>query len=94
LGHYDYDEFEPAPVSRDKTQTKMLDDWYIYEGELSNDQRCGRGARLILKHKLKYYVGQLYEGYWKDDKLDGHGRLIWSDGDHYIGNWKKNREHG
>ena len=31
--------------------------------------------------------GSTYHGYWKNDMAEGHGRLIFSFGDAYIGEW-------
>ena len=31
---------------------------------------------------------------WKDDKANGKGRLIHSNGDVYEGQWKDDRQHG
>jgi hypothetical protein len=36
----------------------------------------------------------MYEGYWKDNKAHGHGRLIHSDGDVYDGMWAEDKAHG
>lgn len=38
--------------------------------------------------------GSLYEGYWKNDKANGRGRLIHADGDVYEGEWKDDKAHG
>ena len=31
--------------------------------------------------------GRKYDGEWKDGKQNGHGKMIWSDGQIYDGNW-------
>ena len=36
----------------------------------------------------------MYEGYWKDNKANGKGRLIHADGDVYNGFWKDDKAHG
>jgi len=36
----------------------------------------------------------VYEGYWKEDKANGRGRLIHADGDIYDGYWKNDKAHG
>ncbi len=41
------------------------------------------------RNKTKRYVG-----YWKDDKANGHGRLIQTDGDVYEGDWLHDKTHG
>lgn len=35
--------------------------------------------------------GSRYEGYWKQDKANGRGRLIHADGDVYEGDWKDDK---
>jgi hypothetical protein len=36
----------------------------------------------------------LYEGYWKNNKFSGRGRLIKANGDVYDGEWKDDEQHG
>ena len=31
---------------------------------------------------------------YRNDKRDGHGRLMWNDGAYYVGNWKKDKRNG
>ena len=31
---------------------------------------------------------------YKQDKREGYGRLIWSDGAYYLGEWKKDKRSG
>ena len=38
--------------------------------------------------------GSLYEGYWKDAKANGKGRLIHADGDVYVGTWRDDKADG
>ena len=38
--------------------------------------------------------GSIYEGYWKNSKTTGNGRLIHADGDVYDGQWKDDKAHG
>lgn len=38
--------------------------------------------------------GSIYDGYWKNDKANGRGRLIHADGDIYDGYWKDDKAHG
>lgn len=35
-----------------------------------------------------------YEGYWRNDKANGHGKLVHADGDVYEGDWKDDKAHG
>lgn len=34
-----------------------------------------------------WLIGSVYEGYWKDNKAHGAGRLIHDNGDVYEGQW-------
>ena len=35
-----------------------------------------------------------YEGEWVNDKPEGYGKFIYSDGEYYIGEWKNGLRHG
>ncbi len=35
-----------------------------------------------------------YEGEYKNDKKDGHGKFTWADGRVYDGEWKNGKQHG
>lgn len=35
-----------------------------------------------------------YEGYWRNDKANGRGKLVHADGDVYEGDWKDDKAHG
>ena len=53
----------------------------IYIGEFNEKkQREGKGIQI-------WNDGSKYEGYWKNDKANGRGRLIHSYGDVYEGEW-------
>jgi len=53
-----------------------------YRGQLALTNREGRGTYLTKEH--------LYEGYWKNNKMNGQGRLILSDSSVFEGNFKNN----
>ena len=36
----------------------------------------------------------VYQGSWKDDMKNGHGRLDYKNGDYYEGNWENNEFSG
>ena len=38
--------------------------------------------------------GDLYDGEWYQDKIQGKGHYIWKNQDSYIGQWEGNRRHG
>jgi hypothetical protein len=59
-----------------------------YDGDLNS-----RGER----HGFGIFVadnGNEYEGDWKNDKREGHGKAKYNTGDVYIGSWKKCKRHG
>lgn len=60
-----------------------------YEGEWNEatNMRDGRGVQT-------WVDGSLYEGFWKNDKANGQGRLIHADGDVYEGEWRDDKAHG
>lgn len=49
--------------------------------------RDGRGIQV-------WQDGSRYEGYWKNNKANGFGRLIHADGDVYEGEWRDDKAHG
>lgn len=40
----------------------------------------GKGVMILNEYSI-------YEGYWKDNKPSGRGRILYSDGSYYDGNW-------
>lgn len=38
--------------------------------------------------------GSVYEGWWKNDKPNGNGRLVQANGDVYLGNWVDGKANG
>lgn len=92
-----YDELGPhLPPDTDSTNLEFVDlptlgpysygDGATYIGQYKGGLRHGWGS-LIDKDGC-------YEGYWQNDKFDGHGRLIHSNGDVYIGDWMNGIAHG
>jgi hypothetical protein len=59
-----------------------------YEGDFVSGQRHGRGVMVYAAD------GAVYEGEWKKNKQDGHGRKDWGDGIVYEGAWKDDCMHG
>ena len=41
-----------------------------------------------------YDNGDLYEGYWNNDKREGEGKCDYADGDNYKGEWKDDKKDG
>ena len=60
---------------------------YIGEWLVNFKIREGRGCQT-------WPDGSLYEGYWKENKTTGKGRLIHADGDVYEGDWFDDKAHG
>ncbi|MCM1531311.1 MAG: hypothetical protein NC048_05275 [Bacteroides sp.] len=76
-----------------------------YEGNLVNDRRVHYQREWDIDGGVSYYYdnspatmyypnGDTYKGYWKNDKRDGEGVMIWSDGSRYEGHWKDDVMHG
>ena len=61
-----------------KTTDKILASGVKYTGEMSGSMRHGRGTYIAPD-------GGRYEGYFIQDKKEGYGRMIYGDGDVYIG---------
>jgi hypothetical protein len=63
--------------------------YVVYEGEMQNGMRDGRGICL-------YNNNNLYEGEWKKNREHGIGTLMTSDRKRiiYEGAWEKGRMHG
>ena len=49
---------------------------------------------IIGEGKLTYADGDMYEGEWKDGKMEGHGTYYYADGDQYVGDWRDDKRHG
>jgi hypothetical protein len=73
------------PVGTEK-EKKVYENGDVYEGELKDDKRNGKG-------KFVCKTGTLYEGDWKDDKKHGKGTMRDNE-DTYDGNWVGDLRHG
>lgn len=75
----------PPPPNPDLIRISYV----IYEGEMDNGVRDGRGVCL-------YNNNTLYEGQWKKNKEHGQGRLMTADRKRiiYEGAWEKGKMHG
>ena len=58
---------------------------------MSDNVKHGRGTWL---RNYKDGDGDLYEGYWKDGKREGKGRMFYYDGSTYEGEWKADTWNG
>ena len=105
LGPFNYDETEGKPddvkchkeprkqfiIGRTEKTPQGSSGWE-YEGESSLEgKRHGKGA-------MVWTVGSFYEGWWKNDKQHGQGRLIYcninSGAYYYEGAWKYGKKDG
>lgn len=50
----------------------------VYEGEMQDGERHGRG-------KYTFPSGAVYDGEWQHGKRHGHGRHVDKEGDVYVG---------
>ena len=44
--------------------------------------------------KLINYEGEVYEGAFKDNKMEGHGKMTYPDGSVYVGQFQDDKKHG
>lgn len=77
-----------------------------YEGRLVNGKRVHQSDGYDIDGGARYYYfgidgatmyysnGDIYKGYWKDDKRNGKGVMKWNDGKVYDGYWKNDMMHG
>lgn len=70
--------------------------WYkssqtLYVGHFSSSAKNGRGLLVSFKDGRMLYC---YEGFFRDDKQDGTGRVLFSNGDWYCGEFKAGHAHG
>ena len=64
----------------------------VYNGEFRSDGKQ-RTGQMIYPKKCLSDRDVYYKGEWKNDKRDGRGIEIYSDGSMYKGNFKKGRFH-
>ena len=44
--------------------------------------------------KIRYPNGEIYEGAWVREQMQGQGNYTYEDGSQYIGSWHMNQRHG
>ena len=85
------EERKKETKKEEKTQKKnnrtIYDNGDIYEGELVNGKKNGKG-------KMEYTNGDVYEGLFKDDLKIGKGKMIYANGNIYEGFFAKDRPSG
>lgn len=71
-----------------KIYNEDWDDGASYQGEHTSDgKRHGEG-------KFEWKNGDIYEGFFRFNILEGYGKFSWDDGRVYSGEWKDNKFHG
>ena len=58
----------------------------MYQGEWLDGLFHGLGSLRIMNDS--------FYGYWKNNKKDGYGRIKWSNGSEYVGEYKEDKFHG
>jgi len=84
-----YQRSEPITDESGNTSASTTPKYVVYEGEMLNSQREGRGVCLFSN-------GMLYEGEWHRNKEHGQGTLMSADRKRviYKGEWERGRMHG
>ena len=90
MGQFDKIEIEDISLLID-TVTYTNGDGYgwIYEGHVDQETRQPNGIGIQVSND-----GDIFEGHWKNGKLNGSGRGIYGKRSYYIGNFKDNRFDG
>ena len=73
-----------------KGKKKYKDGEYV--GEFQNGLRDGKGT--FYYYENNEYGRKKYEGDWKNDKIEGKGKMIWKTGQVYEGEWSNNLKEG
>ena len=86
IGPFIFREGDISGVSR--KGPVLLENGSVYTGDWNDkNERHGTGMQ-------KWNDGAMYEGYWRNDKANGKGRLIHANGDVYEGDWAEDKAHG
>lgn len=67
---------------------------YIYEGDYQYDLRHGKGTLIYLDDAEGHYMGDRYEGDFKNNEFEGYGKYRFADGDIYEGEFHKSSLEG
>ncbi len=63
-----------------------------YAGEYLNDLRHGRGVETYPDNDAFSRVS--YDGRWKEGKQSGVGKLVWKNGERYVGEFQDDQQNG
>jgi hypothetical protein len=66
-----------------KNFNELGEKWVKYEGDFTYGKKQGLG-------KLYLSNGEIFQGYFKADQIDGEGTFLFKNGETIIGKWKNN----
>ena len=76
-------------VPKEERPLIELENGARYQGEWIEGTNIRQGYGIQI-----WSDGSKYEGWWRDNKANGRGRLIHADGDVFEGEWKDDKAHG
>ncbi|KRX03845.1 hypothetical protein PPERSA_04640 [Pseudocohnilembus persalinus] len=75
-------------MEKEKQSMRVYDNGQKYIGQIKDGLRQGVGC-MFYANGMKQY-----EGYWKNDKIEGFGKFYYPDGTRYVGNFHNWLWHG
>ena len=80
---------------REKYGIMEYNDGSKYEGEWKNDKQYGKGTFTAnIANNNLYLILHKYVGDFINDKREGNGIALYSNGNKYEGEWKNNKQYG
>ena len=92
LKDFDFEEYPSPNLNEADLETRpaqVLDNGSKYEGQWIKGSMIRQG-----KANITWVDGSNFQGWVKDDKASGFGRLIHADGDVYMGTWYDDKAYG
>ena len=92
LKDFDFETFPSQNLNLDDLETrpvKILENGSQYEGQWIKGSDVRQG-----KANITWVDGSNYQGWIKENKAQGYGRLIHADGDVYTGTWCDDKANG